>query len=96
MRLAQDAAAADAAAWASPIRATPGRLIAAPRDRFGLCRARTGALSLSWCFLQSLGCSAALADLHFLGGIATREQRQPVERPDDEQIDEAEEHERRG
>ena len=30
--------------------------------RPSLCRARTRALSLSWCFLQSLGCSAVLAD----------------------------------
>ena len=27
-----------------------------------LCRARTRALSLSWCFLRSLGCSVVLVD----------------------------------
>jgi len=38
-------------------------------------------------------------DLHevaFARGIAPREQRQPAEQPDHEQIDEAKEHERRG
>lgn len=32
-------------------------------------------------------------DLHVFGGVAAREQRQPVEHPDHEQIGEAEEHE---
>jgi hypothetical protein len=35
-------------------------------------------------------------DLHVLGGVAAREERQPAERPDHEQIHQAEEHERRG
>jgi hypothetical protein len=35
-------------------------------------------------------------DLHVIRGAAPREQRQPAEQPDHEQIHEAEEHERRG
>ena len=35
-------------------------------------------------------------DLHLLGGAAAREQRQPAEHPDHEQIEDANEHERRG
>jgi hypothetical protein len=35
-------------------------------------------------------------DLHLLGGAAAREQRQPAEHPDREQIEDANEHERRG
>ena len=34
-------------------------------------------------------------DLHVLGGIAPRQERQPVEQSDHEQVDEADEHERR-
>lgn len=35
-------------------------------------------------------------DLHLFGDVAAREQRQPAEQPDHEQIDQAEEHECRG
>jgi hypothetical protein len=35
-------------------------------------------------------------DFHVLGNIAAGEERQPAERPDHEQIDEAKEHECRG
>ncbi len=35
-------------------------------------------------------------DFHVLGNIAAGKERQPAEQPDHEQIDEAEEHERRG
>ncbi len=35
-------------------------------------------------------------DLHVLGNIASGEERQPAEQPDHEEIDEANEHERRG
>jgi hypothetical protein len=35
-------------------------------------------------------------DLDVLGGVASREQRQPAEQPDHEQIDQANAHERRG
>jgi hypothetical protein len=35
-------------------------------------------------------------DLRLFRGVAAREERQPAEQPDYEQIDEAKEHERRG
>jgi hypothetical protein len=35
-------------------------------------------------------------DLHVLGGIAAGEQRHPAEQPDHEQVEEANEHDRRG
>jgi hypothetical protein len=35
-------------------------------------------------------------DLHVLRGVSAGEQRQPAQRPDHDQIDEAEEHDRRG
>jgi hypothetical protein len=35
-------------------------------------------------------------DLHVFGGVAAGEQGQPAERPDHEQVEEAEEHERPG
>ena len=35
-------------------------------------------------------------DLHVLGGVASGEEHEPAEQPDHEQIDEAEEHDRRG
>ena len=35
-------------------------------------------------------------DLYVLGGVAPGEEHQPAEQPDHEQIDEAEEHDRRG
>jgi hypothetical protein len=34
-------------------------------------------------------------DLRVLGGVAARQQRRPAEHPDHEQVDEANEHERR-